>query len=88
MAVTLMLADDPVYAFTPAYDPEAPAQQILMVFDGMTGHAGTSLIALSIGDAERLCDRLNTKLGLDRRAWSRIAARAMPGAHTDRSPPQ
>ncbi len=88
MAATLMLADDPVYAFCPAYDPDAHVQQIHMVFDGMTGHAGTSLIALSIDDAERLCDRLNAQLGLDRDAWSRIAARAMPGPHPDRKCPQ
>ena len=88
MATTLMLEDHPVYAFTPTYDPEAPIQQILVVFDGMTGHAGTSLIALSIDDAERLCDRLNAQLGLDRYAWSRIATRAMPGAHPDSNRPQ
>ena len=88
MATTLMLDHHPVYAFTPAYDSEAPVQHILVVFDGMTGHAGTSLIALSINDAERLCDRLNAQLGLDRNAWSRIAAQAMPGAHPDGNRPQ
>ena len=52
------LPDDPVYAFTPAYDFEDTPQQIRIVFQGMEGYVPTALVALSIADAERLCDRL------------------------------
>ena len=88
MPTTLTLEHNPVYAFSPAYDSNEPVQQILMVFDGMTGHAGTSLVALSIVDAERLCDRLNRRLGLDRHAWSQIAARAMAATQLERDWPK
>ena len=74
------LPDDPVYAFTPAYDFEDTPQQIRIVFQGMEGYVPTALVALSLDDAERLCDRLNARLGLDREAWSKLAAQSMaPG---------
>ena len=88
MAGNLMLANDPVYAFTPTYDRDQPVQQILMVFEGMTGHASTSLVALSLQDAEQLCDRLNAQLGLDRDAWLRIAAQATPSVRPNETRPQ
>ena len=78
------LPDDPVYAFTPAYDFEDTPQQIRIVFQGMEGYVPTALVALSIADAERLCDRLNAKLGLDREAWTRLAANPWPPAAADR----
>jgi len=74
------LPDDPVYAFCPAYDAAGQPQQIRIVFDGLPGFVPTALVALTLEDAERLCDRLNARLGLDREAWSRLAARSMfPG---------
>ena len=71
------LPEEPVYAFVPAYDFEDTPQQIRIVFQGMEGYVPTALVALSIADAERLCDRLNAKLGLDREAWTRLVARSM-----------
>ena len=52
-------------------------QQIRIVFDSMPGYVPTALVALSLDDALRICDRLNARIGLDRNAWSAIAARAM-----------
>ena len=71
------LPDDPNYCFVPAYDIEDEVQQIRIVVDGMTGYIPTALVALTIVDAERLCDRLNAKLGLAREGWTALAARSM-----------
>ena len=57
-------------------------QQIRIVFKDVPGYVPTAPVALTLGDAERLCSRLNARLGLDRDAWMRLAARAM----RDRSP--
>ena len=35
----------------------------------MPGFILTALVALTLDDAERLCTRLNARLGLDRDAW-------------------
>ena len=71
------LPDDPNYCFVPAYDIEDEVQQIRIVVDGMTGYIPTALVALTIIDAERLCDRLNAKLGFSRVDWTALAARSM-----------
>ena len=43
----------------------------------------TALVALTLDDAERLCDRLNARLGLDRRAWTALAERSgLRGDHS------
>ena len=54
-------------------------QQVRIVIDGMSGYIPTALVALNLDDAERLCDRLNARLGLDRDAWSALAGRSMRG---------
>ena len=71
------LPDEPVFAFTPAYELPDQPQQIRIVFEGMDGYIPTAIVALTLADAERLCDRLNRRLGLDREAWSRLVARSM-----------
>ena len=72
-----ILPENPNYAFCPAYDPENAPQEIQIVIDGMTGTIPTALVALTLEDAERLCDMLNARLGLDREAWAVLARRAM-----------
>ncbi len=69
--------DDPNYAFCPAYGPPESPQQIRIVIDGVPGYVPTALVALTLDDAERLCDRFNARLGLDRDAWMKIAGRTM-----------
>lgn len=74
------LPDHPVFAFCPAYDPPGEPQPIRLVFAGVPGYVPTALVALTLEDAERLCDRLNARLGLDRRAWTALVAHSR---HTD-----
>ena len=77
------LPDDPVYAFCPAYDFNNMPQQIRIVSADIPGYIPTALVGLTLDDAERICDRLNAKLGLDRNAWSAIAGRAMSAARDE-----
>ena len=74
------LSDDPVYAFAPSYDLPDQPQQIRIVFEGMDGYIPTAIVALTLADAERLCDRLNARLGLDHNAWTRLVGRSMAAA--------
>ena len=76
------LPDNPIFAFTPAYESPDRHQQIRIVFEGLAGYIPTALVALDLDQAEDLCDRLNSRLGLDREAWLAICARSMhpPGA--------
>ena len=74
------LPEEPVFAFTPAYELPDQPQQIRIVFEGMDGYVPTALVALTLADAERLCDRLNRRLGLDREAWCAIVGRSMAAA--------
>ena len=71
------LPDNPNYCFVPAYDIEDEVQQIRIVIEGMSGYIPTALIALTVRDAETLCDKLNRKLGLSREDWTELAARSM-----------
>ena len=71
------LPDDPNYCFCPAYDIEDEVQQIRIVIEGMSGFIPTALVALTVEDAERLCDKLNRRLGLTRDDWTALAARSM-----------
>lgn len=70
------LPDDPVYAFCPAYDPSGQPQQIRIAFRDLPGYVSTALVALTLDDAERFCDRLNRRRGLDRAAWTELAGRS------------
>ncbi|MDE0230385.1 MAG: hypothetical protein OXJ62_16165 [Spirochaetaceae bacterium] len=71
------LPDNPNFCFCPAYDVEADVQQIRIVIEGLTGHVPTALIALDLDDALGICDKLNRRLGLDREAWTALAAASM-----------
>ena len=71
------LPDDPVYAFCPAYDPAEQPQEIRIVFRDVPGYVPTALVVFTLDDAERLCDRLNKRLGLDRAAWTELAGQSM-----------
>ena len=80
MAPTGTLSDNPVYAFCPEYAPPDSPQQIRIVFQDMPGYVPTALVALTLADAERLCSKLNARLGLDRDTWLTLAARSMSDA--------
>ena len=68
------LPDDPNYCFVPAYDIEDEVQQIRIVIEGMSGYVPTALVALTVSDAEEICDKLNRRLGLDTEEVSFIVA--------------
>ncbi len=77
MSPTSTLPDKPVFAFCPEYGPPDGPQQIHIVFEDITGYVPTALVALTLVDAERLCTKLNARLGLDSDAWMALAARSM-----------
>ena len=77
------LPDNPNYCFCPAYDVEDDVQQIRLVIEGLAGHVPTALVALTIEDAENICDKLNRRLGLDRAAWTSMAAASMRAEDDD-----
>ena len=69
--------------FCPAYDVEDEVQQIRIVIEGMSGYVPAALVALTVSDAEEICDKLNRRLGLDRDAWTALAANSMRAQEDD-----
>ncbi len=57
------------YCFSPSYSPRGEKQEIVIVVDGMRGNIPTVLSAMTIEDAENLCDRFNARLGLSPDGW-------------------
>ena len=77
------LPDEPNFCFVPAYDVDDEVQQIRIVIEGMAGHVPTALVALTMDDALNICDKLNRRLGLDREAWTAMAAASMHAEDDD-----
>ena len=77
------LPDNPNFCFCPAYDVEDAVQQIRIVIEGMSGYVPTALVALTLSDAEEICDKLYRRLGLDRDAWTALAANSMRAQEDD-----
>ena len=75
----MQVPDNPNYCFVPAYDIEDEVQQIRIVIEGMAGYVPTALVALTVSDAEEICDKLNSRLGLDR-ACREVHARGGGGS--------
>ena len=71
------LPDEPAYAFCPAGNSHDGPFQIRIAVEDMAVSIPTSLVAVSLDDALRLCDRLNRELGLDRAAWTDLVERCM-----------
>ena len=67
----------------PAYDVETEVQQIRIVIEDMAGHIPTALVTLTLDDALSICDKLNRRLGLDREAWTAMAAASMRAEDDD-----
>ena len=53
------------------------------VAEVMEGYVPTALLALTLPDALRLCDRLNARLGLDHDAWTKLVERSMAAGRDD-----
>ena len=75
--MTASLPDDPSYCFYPAFDHEDELPQIRILVEGLVFAIPTALVALDRADGLAVCDRLNRKLGLDRAAWTALAARCL-----------
>ena len=71
--------DNPNFNFLPAYDVETDVQQIRIVIECLSGHVPTALVALDLDDALTICD----SLGLDRGAWTAMAAASMRAEDDD-----
>ena len=82
------LHDDVDFVFC----PEAPAgdelHRIAIAVEGVNRPVPTSLFALSVEDARRLCDRLNRRLGhRDRTSWTGFADRCLRAGPPDTAVP-
>ena len=71
------LPDDPTYCFCPIADDEDEPPQIRILVEGFTFAIPTALVALDQADGFAVCDSLNRALGLDRAAWTALAARCL-----------
>ena len=66
------------YAFVPEpqESPELP-HPIIIIIEGLAQPITTSIVALTLNDAANVCDAMNSRLGLDRIAWTAIANDAL-----------
>lgn len=55
--------------------PEDGMHRVAIAVEGMNAAIPTAMIALDIEDALRVCDKLNRRLGHDRKSWTAFAAR-------------
>ena len=61
--------------FLSVEDTEVGVWQIRIFVEGMDVAIGTSLIAMTVDDGMRIADSMNARLGLDREAWTALAAK-------------
>ena len=86
--MTASIPDDPAYCFCPLADGDDEPPQIRILVEGLAFAIPTALVALNQADGFVVCDRLNRALGLDRSAWTALAARCLragagePPSHT------
>ena len=78
--MTACIPDDPIYCFCPVSDADGEPPQIRIFVDGLAFSVPTALVALSQADGLLVCDRMNRALGLDRTAWTALAARCLRAA--------
>ncbi len=86
--MTASIPDDPAYCFCPVAEVGDEPPQIRILVEGLAFAIPTALVALNQADGFVVCDRLNRALGLDRSAWTALAARCLragagePPSHT------
>ena len=71
------LPDNPLYCFCPFSDGDGEPPQIRILVEGFAFAIPTALVALNQADGFAVCDRLNRALGLNRAAWTALAARCL-----------
>ncbi len=80
--MTACIPDEPVYCFVPVSDEDGEPPQIRILVDGLPFAVPTALVCLTAEDGFALADKLNRKLGLNRAAWTALAARCLHAAET------
>ena len=78
--MTACIPDAPIYCFAPLTDAEGEPPQIRLLVEGLGFAVPTALVCLTAEDGLRVADRLNRALGLDRAAWTALAARCLSAA--------
>ncbi len=78
--MTACIPDEPTYCFAPVSDQHGEPPQIRLFVEGLAFAVPTALVCLTAEDGFGLCDRLNRRLGLDRAAWTALAARCLRAA--------
>ena len=78
--MTACIPDDPTWCFAPVTDAEGEPPQIRILLEGLPFAVPTALVCLTAEDGLLVADRLNRALGLDRAAWTALAARCLRAA--------
>ena len=78
--MTACIPDEPVFCFAPVADEDGELPQIRILLEGLPVAVPTALVCLTAEDGFALADKLNRKLGLDRAAWTALAARCLRAA--------
>ena len=78
--MTACIPDEPTYCFAPVTDTDGELPQIRILIEGLGLAVPTALVCLNAEDGFALADKLNRRLGLDRAAWTALAARCLRAA--------
>ncbi len=78
--MTACIPDMPTYCFVLVADEVGEPPQIRILVDGLGVAVPTALVCLTAEDGVALADKLNRRLGLDRAAWTVLAARCLRAA--------
>ena len=78
--MTACIPDEPTFCFAPVADTDGEPPQIRIIVEGLPFAVPTALVCLTAEDGFVLADRLNRRLGLDRAAWTALAARCLRAA--------
>ena len=80
--MTACIPDEPTLCFAPVTDTDGEPPQISILVEGLAFAVPTALVCLTAEDGLLVADRLNHALGLDRAAWTALAARCLRAAGT------
>ena len=78
--MTACIPDEPTWCFAPVTDTDGEPPQISIFVEGLAFAVPTALVCLTAEDGLLVADRLNRALGLDRAAWTALAARCLRAA--------
>ena len=75
--MTACIPDEPTFCFAPVSDEDGEPPQMRILIEGLPFAVPTALVCLTAEDGFALADKLNRALGLDRAAWTALAARCL-----------